>query len=143
MSSELEPWQQSPAEMVTEFESLTPEQRQAALEYARGLSLPAAEHYAAEQDESLPDFILLGYDGRVLVWSTDVADVQMVRRIEGFDRVPISDKPHAPIAYLPRWTIAVGAKLKSFQQHIGDNYGAALSTLALEWSRRQANEQES
>ena len=39
MSGELEPYEQSPAEMETEFGSYPEEIRRAALEYARGLYL--------------------------------------------------------------------------------------------------------
>lgn len=113
MSGELEPSGQSPAETDIEFG-----------EPAGGI-------------EDIPQFIILGYGGGTLVWSTDVECTQMVRRIDGFDLVPLRAGPHAPVARVPRWVIAIGAKLRSFEQHIGEDYGSALSTLLTDLQRRQ------
>jgi hypothetical protein len=136
MSGELEPSGQSPAEMEAEFGAYPEEVRLAALEYARGLRLALPPEPAGEV-EGIPQFIILGYDGGTLVWSTDVECTQMVRRIDGFDRVPLRAGPNSPVARVPRWAIAVGAKLRSFEQHIGEDYGSALSTLLAELKRRQ------
>jgi hypothetical protein len=136
VSGELEPSGQSPAEMDTEFGEYPEEVRLAALEYARGLRLVLPPEPAGGI-EGTPQFIILGYDGGTLVWSTDVECTQMVRRIDGFDRVPLRAGPNAPVARVPRWTIAIGAKLRSFEQHIGGDYGSALSTLLTDLRRRQ------
>jgi hypothetical protein len=133
MSGELEPYEQSPAELASAFEELPEEIRRACLNYARRIALAEA---AAETGEA-PQFIILGYDGGTLVWSTDVEYTQMARRIDGVDRVPLGPGPNAPVARVPRWTIAIGAKLRSFEQHIGEDYGSALSTLLTDLRRRQ------
>lgn len=138
MSGELEASGQSPAEMEAEFGSYPEEIRLAALEYARGLRLVPPEPEA--WTEGTPQFIILGYDGGTLVWSTDVECTQMVRRMDGYDRVPLGPGPHSPVARVPRWAIAVGAKLRSFEQHIGDDYGSALSTLLADLRRRRQAE---
>ncbi len=137
MSGELEPYDQSPAEMETEFGSYPEEIRQAALEYARGLCLAA-------QDEPLPDgeeaqFILVGVQqgGRAILFaSSSVTEAKFARRMDGFDRVPI--RPGGPDARIPRFSIAVGARMTEFEQIVGDDYASALATLLSEWRRRSA-----
>lgn len=139
MNGELEHSGQSPAEMEAEFGAYPEEVRLAALEYARGLQLAPSPEPAGGV-EAVPQFIILGYDGGTLVWSTDVECTQMVRRMDGFDRVPLRAGPNSPVARVPRWAIAVGAKLRSFEQHIGEDYGSALSTLLADLKRRQQAE---
>lgn len=121
-----------------EFLSFPQEIREAALEYARGLQL----HKAAPEPESFdspPQFVIVGLDGGRVIFSQHVTDAQMVRRVEGFDRVPIGPGPNATVARLPRYVIALGVKLEQFEQHLGDDYPSALATISAEWRRREAS----
>jgi hypothetical protein len=140
VAGELERWEQSPAEMETEFGAYPEEIRQAALEYARGLRLERQE------PEPLPDgedvkFILVGVQqaGRAILFaSSQVTETRFARQVDGVDRVPICPGENAPCARIPRLTAIVGAKMTSFEQHIGDDYASALATMLSEWERRRA-----
>jgi hypothetical protein len=138
MSGELEPYDQSLAEMETEFASYPGEVRQAALEHARGLQL------ARDEAEPLPDgddvqFVLVGVQqaGRAILFaSSAVTEANFARQTDGFDRVPIC--PGGPVARVPRISAIVGAKMTSFEQIVGDDYRDALASLIREWDRKTA-----
>lgn len=129
----------TPAEMAAEFESYPEEARLAALEYARGLALPGAGDAAARdvfRYPHAPQFVIVGLDGGTVVFSEHVSEARMVRKVDGYDRVPVG--PGGPVARVPRWAIALGVKLEQFEQHLGEDYPSALDTLAAEWRRRRA-----
>ena len=145
MSGDLEPLDPGPDEgQLAEFWGFPDEVRQAALEYARGLALGRAA------PEPLPDgedvkFILVGVEqgGRAILFSsTSVIEAKFARQMDGFDRVEI--RPGGPVARVPRLTAIVGAKMSSFEQHVGHDYREALATLLEDWKRkRDAAERES
>jgi hypothetical protein len=137
MSGELEPYDQSPAEMETEFASYPEEVRRAALEYARGLMLGPAQAEPLPEGEDV-QFVLVGVRqaGRALLFaSSAVTETRFARQVDGFDRVPI--RPGGTVARIPRITAIVGAKMTSFEQIVGDDYREALATLLAEWDRKR------
>jgi hypothetical protein len=131
----IEPWEQSPAEMETEFAALPDEVKLAALEYARGAQeRPVAEEQADMDSE--PQFILVGaqqHGQSILFASTSVKATKFARRVEGVDRVEIAP---GRFARLPRMAILVAAQLYSFEQIVGGDYREGLQTLLSEWDRK-------
>lgn len=132
----IEPWEQSPAEMETEFASLSDEVKLAALEYARG-----CQERPVPQDEELqldadPEFIMVGvrqHGSHIVFASSSVKATKFGRRVSGVDRVEV--RPGV-FARIPRISILVGAELYSFDQILGDDYRQALRTLLSEWDRK-------
>jgi hypothetical protein len=136
MAGDLERWEQSPAEMETEFGSYPEEVRQAALEYARGLALAKDEPLPDPGDEDV-QFVLVGVRqaGRAILFaSSSVTEAKFARKMDGFDRVPI--RPGGPVARIPRWSILVGARMTGFEQIVADNFDSALATLVGERQRK-------
>jgi hypothetical protein len=136
---ELERYEQSPAELETEFGSYPEEIRRAALEYARGLVRqdlsPSRQEVPGDEEVQ---FILVGVEqaGRALLFaSTSVTETKFARWTDGFDRVQI--RPGGPVARVPRMFAIVGAKMTSFEQIVGDDYREALASLVREWDRKQ------
>jgi hypothetical protein len=137
MSGELEPYDQSPAEMETEFGSYPEEVRRAALEYARGLALGPSRPEPLPEGEDV-QFVLVGVrqQGRAILFaSSSVTEAKFARQVDGFDRVEI--RPGGPVARVPRMTAIVGAKMTSFEQIVGADYREALASMLAEWQRRQ------
>lgn len=138
MSGELEPYDQSSAEMETEFGSYPEEVRRAALEYARGFQMDVRDAPPPDAEGEDVQFVLVGVQqgGRsILFASTAVTEARFARQMDGFDRVPI--RPGGPVARVSRVTAIVGAKMTSFEQIVGDDYREALATLLGEWERKR------
>jgi hypothetical protein len=135
VSSEMEPSDQSPAEMETEF-ARHRRVRLAALEYARGLQPGVASVSPDTPGGEDVQFIIIGIqqDGRNLVFaSSAVTEAKFARYADGFDHVEI--RRGGPVARVPREVIVVGAKLSRFEQVIGESYGLALTELLGRWRR--------
>jgi len=121
-------------EQEEEFLSYSPEVRQAALEYARGLLVVPS---GPEPDlDGEPQFILVGVQqhGRAILFaSTDVKTTKFARQMVGVDMVRVG----GATARVPRLAIYVGAELRSFEQYVGADYREGLVTLLGEWERKR------
>lgn len=127
-------WQAVLKQHEGEFAALPEEAREAALEYARGLGRQHEPEPLQEGD--VPEFIIVGLEGRRLFYSASVTTSRFLRRMTGVNRVPIAGR----MARLPQYAIMVGVEMRDFEQIIGDNYQDALRTLLEEQARKAATD---
>lgn len=121
------------------FLSLPAHVQEAVLDHAANMQAERTGTPVDFAEDSEPQFVIVGVQrpgGIILFASMDVTDTKFARRAEGFDRIPITDNPHGPVARVPRTTAVVAVKMNSFEQILGEDYPSALRTLLEHWRRK-------